>query len=71
MKILIIDICIWILRKFKVSVIIGMDVGVKDQNAYIHAKYNIGRWYDCNFNCLTYTPKWVKFEIPHKAPFKL
>lgn len=70
MKIFIIDICIWILRKLKVSTIIGVQVGIKDGSAFIRTQYDIGRWYDSTLHCMTYTSNWKSFDISNKIPFE-
>lgn len=67
MKSIVVDICIWILRKLNVSVIIRFKcVGT------IQGSSDFCYYYDSDFSeCIVITKKNTILDIPHKQPFNI
>lgn len=71
MKKTIARICIWILRKLKVSCIIGMKILPENQTIRMQGKNYYTYWYDCDLtNCKFYTIDNQEFIIPGKEKFE-
>lgn len=72
MRNLLIDLCIWILRKSKVSVIIGMHIGTYSNRAFCRTINSSGHWYDCTLNNVrTLAEDFSDIEIPDGAVFHI